>query len=206
MANIQWKLTDPVTVLPGIGTKKSERLRESGMNTLQDVLNFTGTSPAGFNISSLQLLIKQNSSIPAPPPPPPAAAAAASSNEAFTEKHSWFQRVGHVMVSNLPVRVHILELRFMDYGCVLHTTWFHNSKWHHRPATPLCLATVHYLWINNFCVSDDSESEDIKPEYLSIEPHLPPFEVFDESLELTKTQQDMLNLTIKETSVFNGIQ
>ena len=218
MAALQWKTTDPVTIMPGIGPIKAKKLHDAGLFKLEDVLaaNANTTVP-GMNLKVFQDLIKQHTT--APPPVVPVETARAPDAKtleahASTEAHSWFHKVGHLLVHGTLVRVHVLEFVYLEsLGFVLHVTWFSAGVWKHRSASPLYLSVLQHAWERNTVVSDDSDDEieklQVAPSYMSIEPFLGKFELtsdtaFEEALK-AHVPKDSLRFCMKELNDYDRI-
>lgn len=215
MAALQWKTTDPVTIMPGIGPIKAKKLHDAGLFKLEDVLAANAnTAVPGMNLKVFQDLIKQHTTAPPPVVPVETARAPDAKTLASTEAHSWFHKVGHLLVHGTLVRVHVLEFVYLEsLGFVLHVTWFSAGIWKHRSASPLYLSVLQHGWERNTVVSDDSDDEieklKVEPSYMSIEPYLGKFELtsdtaFEEALK-TDVLKDSLRFCMKELNDYDRI-
>ena len=197
-----------MTLISGIGVVKAKKLHDSGIYKLEDVLKATQLPTGlGFNLISLQELIKKN--VEVVNVSPPLSLLSPPNIDVFdTEKHSWFHKVGHILVHGSPTRVHILEfIHLKPFGFVLHVTWYKNKKWCHRSASPLYLIVIQHLWDIATIVSDDSENdEEVEPEYLSIEPFLGSFEILDIewSQRLPDHMKEALQFVLREVSGYQN--
>lgn len=208
----QWSLTDSVSVLPGCGPTKTQRLSEKGVRTLQDLLNYNGLAPQGVNVAQMRFLTAQglgtdtHVAAPAVMSTQSLQMGSASGCPTLTE-HSWFNLAGHVLQkARPPTRVHIGQLIVAPYGVVLGTSWLHRGQWKFRAVSPLMLACTHVLWKRKDIISDDSD-EDVDelhrcPTYLAADTELPRFTVDTGRVLLNEAQSDMLKLALREVSLF----
>lgn len=196
---------DPVTSLCGLGPTKAARLRDIGVMTLRDLMQYAGPAPKGVNIAQFKHLAAQH--LVAPPPPPLPVAAPPFPT---TERHSWFKLCGHALLKHgKTVRVEIGALMVAPYGCVLATTWRQGDKWNHRAITPLMLAATHVLWTQAAVVSEEEPeetNEELKEtdEYRSASVDLPRFKVFEDEWKLGETQAHQLKLAVREVRTFQN--
>jgi hypothetical protein len=201
-----WDLTNNVNVIPGCGPIKTRTLREVGVCTLHDLLNYTGPAPPGMNLTQMKFLIHKETGQSVPTGmishPTPVLYTAP-----HTMNHTWFQLAGHVLHKDGSTsRVEISSLIIAPYGVVLATNWFSKGKWRFRAVTPLMLAVTHVMWTNHEVVSDDSDEEvDQKkspvPSYLLSSTDMPWFEV-SAMEKLNNVQSDQLQLQVREVNLY----
>lgn len=212
-------LSDSVSVLPGCGATKTQRLRGVGVITLRDLINYTGPAPPGVNIGQMKCLVGFQQQTQLPPTQMlstmayPTASTSSGVATPRTKSHSWYNLAGHILHrQGATTRVHLGELMIAPYGVVIATSWRRGGKWRFRAVTPLMLACTFVLWNRSEIVSDDSdEEEEAKgtkpsiPMYLVAGTDLPHFELLPDCIwSLTDIQTDQLKLAMREVQLYQA--
>lgn len=207
-----------MSVLPGCGPMKTQRLRECNVVTLADLLRYTGPAPHGVNVTQMKHITQQ--ALGGGGGGAPAAAPLTlttitpmvhtGDTVPRTKDHNWYNLAGHILNRDAaPTRVHIGKLIVAPYGVVIETSWRHAGTWRSRAVTPLMLACTFVLWSRDEIVSDDSDDEEVGelsktqiPLYMVADTTLPVFRVNTDTLRLNDVQKDQLRLACREVRMY----
>lgn len=175
---------DDITTVPRCGPATAKKLRANGINTVTQLLEFTGSIP-GITMSQLKSAARQK----------------LTPTISITE-HSWYERNGHVIRAKSRVsRCIIGPLTITPVGCYLLVKWKVGKGYKQRAVTPVSIMTAHLFWLSNDIVSSDDEDNENPQE--PVQNVLPKLQVTCESKEiqsLLPSQVQALNKLIKEVN------
>lgn len=200
-----------VSALKGCGVKRAQQLREVGIESCQDLLDYRGPDIPGINLTSLKEKARHvlgvaewqvplpAAMVPAVPPSVETTPPAAQHTEAkgggppSTIRHAWYGLPAHMMKDQHFWRVKVGELMIAPCGVLLVC---HSGRqvW---PCTPTALLMYNVLWVRRDVISDNDDDDEVMQ--LGPPQALPTWAVEEDTWQLTVDQRTALCLSNRET-------
>lgn len=171
-----------IGTLAGVGPKKEQIFKLHNIHTIQDLIECSRPIdvPDYYKLKQAAMAYKVEKP--------------AEELKHFTwktKKHSWYQKIAHIVFNNTWFRVEIQEFVLDEFGAFLHVQYDENK---YRKVTPSYLASMYVVWIRREC----APGEPLVPE----ECNLPFFALQETVVNINPVQETLINIAVSEVQSF----